>query len=54
MEENELDKTASVHDNEEFEQKIEEEDSLVEIEEEDGSAIDDISKFTSHRAPPLG
>ena len=39
--ENELDETASVHDNEEAEQEIEEEDGLAEIEEEDGSAIED-------------
>ena len=41
MGDNELDETASVHDNEETEQEIKEEDGLAEIEEEDGSAIED-------------
>ena len=41
MGESELDETASVHDNEEAEQEIKEEDDLAEIEEEDRSAIDD-------------
>ena len=36
-----MDETASVHDNEEAEQEIEEEDGLAEIEEEDDSAIED-------------
>ena len=35
---NELDESASVHDNQEVEQEIEEEDGIAEIEEEDGSA----------------
>ena len=41
LEENKLDETASVYDNAEVEQKIEEKDGLAKIEDEDGSVIDE-------------